>query len=177
IAFQDDYGKLSARAIKKIYPYLEDGNNYSEACEMAGYNHSSSITKEQNEDRELNDKLEVLKKNSLRNPVVEKILNQMINLINQILDDENLGRPDEIRIEMARELKNSAEQRKNITSYIRKATERNQEYREIIKREFGLRYVSHNDLVRYRLYKELEPNGYKTLYSNTYIKPGELFSK
>src|SRR5699024_6149383 len=86
-------------------------------------------------------------------------------------------RPDEIRIEMARELKNSAEQRKNITSYIRKATERNQEYREIIKREFGLRYVSHNDLVRYRLYKELEPNGYKTLYSNTYIKPGELFSK
>src|SRR5699024_1537380 len=32
-------------------------------------------------------------------------------------------------------------------------------------------------LIKYKLYKELESNGYKTLYSNTYIKPGDLFSK
>ncbi len=177
IVFQDDYGNLSARAIRKIYPFLEDGLKYSEACEMAGYNHSSSITKLENENRRLDDKLEILKKNSLRNPVVEKILNQMINLINFILEDDTLGRPDEIRIELARELKNSAEQRKEITKHINKATKEHEKYREIIKKEFGLPYVSRNDLIRYKLYKELEPNGYKTLYSNTYIEPGKLFSK
>ena len=177
IAFQDDYGNLSSRAIRKIFPFLQDGLKYSEACEMAGYNHSSSITKEGNKNRVLDDRLEILKKNSLRNPVVEKILNQMINVVNAIIEDESLGRPDEIRVELARELKNSAEQRKSLTQYIRKTTKEHERYREIIKKEFGLKYVSRNALIRYKLYKELEPNGYKTLYSNTYISPGDLFSK
>src|SRR5699024_10141662 len=114
---------------------------------------------------------------SLRNPVVEKILNQMINVVNAIIENDALGRPDEIRIELARELKNSAEQRKSITQYITKATKEHEKYREIIKKEFGLKYVSRNDLAKYKLYKELELNGYKTLYSNSYINPGDLFSK
>lgn len=173
----DDYGSLSARAIRKIYPFLEDGLKYSEACKMAGYNHSSSITKLENDSRQLDDKLENLKKNSLRNPVVEKILNQMINVVNAILEEEDLGRPDEIRIELARELKQNAEQRDRTTKSINKATREHEKYREIIKKEFGLSYVSRNDLIRYKLYKELEPNGFKTLYSNTYIKPEDLFSK
>src|SRR5699024_9364167 len=90
---------------------------------------------------------------------------------------EDLGRPDEIRVEMARELKKTAEQRANTTSYIAKATKEHEKYKQIIKNEFGLPYVSRNDLIRYKLYKELEKNGYKTLYSNTYIKPEDLFSK
>jgi len=177
VTFQDDYGNLSARAIKKIYPHLEDGLEYSEACTMAGYNHSSAITKKQNDERELSDKLEILKKNSLRNPVVEKILNQMINVVNAILEDENLGRPDEIRIEMARELKKTAKQRSEMTTSIAKATREHEEYRKIIKKEFGLPYVSRNDLIKYKLYKELEPNKFHTIYSNTYIAPDKLFSK
>ena len=51
----------------------------------------------------MKDKLELLPKNSLRNPVVEKILNQMVNVINAIIT--TYGKPDEIRIELARELK------------------------------------------------------------------------
>src|SRR5699024_10638418 len=109
--------------------------------------------------------------------VVEKILNQMINVVNMILEDETLGRPDEIRIELARDLKNSAEQRKSITQYITKATKEHEKYREMIKKEYGLKYVSRNDLINNKLYKVLESNRYKTLYSNTYIKPGDLFSK
>ncbi len=175
--FQDDYGNLSARAIRKIMPYLQEGKIYSDACELAGYNHSNSVTKKQNEERELKPKLEILKKNSLRNPVVEKILNQCINVINAIIEDEKMGRPDEIRIELARELKNTKEQRDRMTKAIGKATREHEQYREEIKNKFGLPHVSRNDLIRYKLYKELESNGYRTLYTDEYVKPEDLFSK
>lgn len=176
ITFQQDYGNLSVRALRKIYPFLEEGKMYDEACKLAGYNHSGSITSEVNKDRVLLDHLGILKKNSLRNPVVEKILNQMINVVNAIMDDPELGRPDEIRVEMARELKKTAKQRKEMTQAIGKATKEHIAYRERIKKEFGLRYVSRKDLIKYKLYLELKSVGFKTLYSGTYIKPGELFT-
>ena len=109
ITFQEDYGSLSAKAIHKILPHLKEGNQYDVACEYAGYRHSkSSLTKEEIANKVLKDKLEVLPRNSLRNPVVEKILNQMVNVINAII--EAYGRPDEIRVELARELKKNANQ-------------------------------------------------------------------
>jgi CRISPR-associated endonuclease Csn1 len=177
ISFPKDYGSLSVRAMRKIIPHLEEGFTYDEACSRAGYNHSNSITKAENEDRELKEELEILKKNSLRNPVVEKILNQMINVVNAIIKDPDLGRPDEIRIELARELKKTAQQRSEMTNQIAKVTKDYQEIRELLKKEFGLVYVSRKDLIKYRLYKELKATGYKTLYSGTYIKPEELFTK
>ena len=79
VSFQEDYGSLSAKAIKKILPYLKEGNQYDIACDYAGYRHSkSSLTKDEIENKILKDKLEILPKNSLRNPVVEKILNQRV---------------------------------------------------------------------------------------------------
>lgn len=176
VTFEEDYGNLSVRAMRKIMPYLEEGLTYDKAAHMAGYDHSHSVTAKENKDRQLYSKLDILKKNSLRNPVVEKILNQMINVTNAILEDPEMGRPDEIRIELARDLKQTAEQRSRKTSAIAKATKRHDKLRERIKREFGLSYVSRNDLIKYKLYLELEPLGFHTPYSNTYIPPGELFT-
>ena len=176
ITFSKDYGSLSVRAMRKLMPYLEEGATYDKACALAGYNHSNSITKAENEERVLQEELEILKKNSLRNPVVEKILNQMINVVNAILKNPKLGRPDEIRIELARELKNTAQQRSDMTKRLAKVTKDYQDIRLLLKNEFGLAYVSRKDLIKYRLYKELKTTGYKTLYSGTYIKPEELFT-
>src|SRR5690606_30524488 len=81
IALSDDYGNLSTKAMRKIHPFIKE-NNYSTACEYAGYRHSkNSLTAEELKNRPLQDKLELLKKNSLRSPVVEKILNQMVNVV------------------------------------------------------------------------------------------------
>jgi CRISPR-associated endonuclease Csn1 len=110
VTLSDDYGNLSSKAIRKIYPFIQE-NDYSTACELAGYRHSaSSLTKEKIANRPLKDKLEILKKNSLRNPVVEKILNQMVNVVNALIEknskkDENgdiveYFKFDEIRIEL-----------------------------------------------------------------------------
>lgn len=175
ITFPLDYGSLSAKALRKLMPYLEDGHIYSEACAHAGYNHSNSFTKEELEQRVLKDHLDLLPKNSLRNPVVEKILNQMVNVINQIID--TYGKPDEIRIELARELKKSAKERKQITSDIAAATKRNEDYKKYISKTYGIPNPTKSDIVRYRLYLELEKNGFKDVFRGKYIAPDILFSK
>lgn len=177
VVFPDDYGSLSSKAIRKILPHLKDGLEYSVACEYAGYRHSkNSLTKEEIENKVLKDKLDLLPRNSLRNPVVEKILNQMVNVVNAIIDE--YGKPDEIRIELARELKKSAKEREEMTKSINETTRLHEGYVKILQGEpFNLEHVSRNDIIRYKLYEELEMNGYKTLYSNTYIPREKLFSK
>ena len=171
-----DYGSLSAKAIRKILPHMMKGYEYSEACKMAGYNHSvRSMTKEELANKEYKSRLDEIRRNSLRNPVVEKILNQMINVINEII--KTYGKPDEIRIEMARELKKSQEERELLEAAIRKNTAESERLRKELEEEFGIQHVTRNDILRYKLYNELKLNGYKTLYSNTYIPREELYSK
>lgn len=177
VVFPDDYGSLSSKAMRKILPHMKDGLDYSVACEYAGYRHSkNSLTKEEIENKVLKDRLELLPRNSLRNPVVEKILNQMVNVVNGII--EEYGKPDEIRIELARELKKSAKEREEMTKSINETTKLHEEYVKILQdAPFHLEHVSRNDIIRYKLYEELQFNGYKTLYSKTYIPREKLFSK
>ena len=175
ISLQQDYGQLSAKAIKKILPHLQNGNDYAESCKLAKYRHSNFLTKEEQESRKLKPTLELLKKNSLRNPVVEKILNQMVNLVNQL--GEEYGKPDEIRIELARELKKSAKERSDMTSRIASATKANKAIKAIITRDFGIPNPTKNDIVRYKLWEELAPRGYKSIFKNTYIPKEKIFSK
>lgn len=193
VTFLDDYGSLSAKAIRKILPHLKDGFSYGgrtlyngkeepSACVMAGYGkHSkSSLNKEEIENKVLKDKLDILPKNSLRNPVVEKILNQMVNVINSIID--TYGKPDEIRVELARELKKNADERAKLTDAVNKNTKAHEEYAKILTKpiseggQFGLKRVSRNDIIRYKLWIELKATGFHTLYSNTYISPAKLFT-
>ena len=176
IALPLDYSSLSAKAIRKILPHMMDGYEYSKACELAGYRHSArSLTKQELAAKVYKDRLDILKRNSLRNPIVEKILNQMINVVNEIID--TYGKPDEIRIELARELKKSQEERALLDEAIRKTTADSEKYRKELETEFGIQHVTKNDILRYRLYLELKPIGFKTPYSNTYIPREELFSK
>ncbi|MBP5440242.1 MAG: type II CRISPR RNA-guided endonuclease Cas9 [Fibrobacter sp.] len=176
ITFEDAYGSLSAKAIKKILPFLKQGQKYSDACTSAGYKHSKrSLTREELANKVYKDHLDALPMNSLRNPVVEKILNQMVNVVNTIID--TYGKPDEVRIELARELKKNAKEREEMAASIKEISAKYEEYRKILINEFGIEHPSRNDLLRYRLYRELESNGFHTLYSNTYIPAEKLFSK
>ncbi|MGP1515821.1 MAG: type II CRISPR RNA-guided endonuclease Cas9 [Bacteroidales bacterium] len=176
ISFDENYSNLSSKAIKKILPYLKKGMKYSEACSCAGYNHSpQSLTKEQIDSKVLAKKLELLPKNSLRNPIVEKILNQMVNVVNEIVI--TYGELDEIRIELARELKKNAQEREQLARSIKENSKLNEKYEKEIQEIFPFKYVSSNDITRYKLWKELEGNGYKTLYSDTYISREEVFDK
>jgi len=187
VVFQDDYGSLSTKAMRKIYPFIKE-NKYSEACELAGFRHSKhSLTKEELDNRVLKERLDILAKNSLRNPVVEKILNQMVNVVNTLIDKENDrlekdGKPrdfhfDEIRIELARELKKTAGEREEMTKNINAAKIKHEKIYKILQTEFWLANPTRNDIIRYKLYEELKNNGFKDLYTDTYIPREILFSK
>lgn len=145
------FGNKSHKAMRKILPYLMEGDVYSDACTYAGYNHSNSLTRGENFKRELLEKLEPIKKNSLRQPVVEKILNQMINMVNAIID--KYGRPDEIRIELARELKQSLQERNDTYKAINRIEKENKEI-ALRLQEFGLRSTRKN-IIKWRLYHEI----------------------
>jgi CRISPR-associated endonuclease Csn1 len=180
VTFSDDYGNLSTKAIRRIYPHIKE-KKYSEACELAGYRHSAaSLTKDEISNRPLKDRLELLKKNSLRNPVVEKILNQMVNVVNTLIETNRAKDPnfrfDEIRIELARELKKNATERAEMTSNINAAKTKHEKIIKILQSEFGIPNPSRNDIIRYKLYEELKGNAYKDLYTNTYIPREILFS-
>lgn len=176
IQFENDYCSLSAKALQKILPFMQAGHEYSQACEMAGYRHSkNSLTKEEIQNRELKNSLDLLARNSLRNPVVEKILNQLVNVVNEVISQ--YGRPDEIRLEMARELKKNADERAQLIDAINKNTKEMEACRKYLQEHFGPEYGTRNDIIRYRLWQELKSNGYKSLYSNQYIPEEKIFSK
>lgn len=163
------YGSKSAKFIRRILPYLQNGAMYSEACEIIGTNHSGSLTKAENAARQLLQRIPQLNKNELRQPVVEKILNQMINVVNAIA--EKFGSIDEIRIEMARELKLSQEARATTAKSIRDREKINLEYAGKI-REFGI-VPSKNKILKYRLWEEA---GQRCFYCGQTISAQEFLS-
>lgn len=146
------FANKSARAMRLILPALWDGKVYSEAMAVAGLSHSDSRTKEQAAAVPAIEKLNLLEKNSLRQPVVEKVLNQLVNVVNAILLDPAMGKPDEIRIELARELKQSKEERNRTYT---NNSKKNRENRDIIKKleEHGIK-GSRKNIERYRLWRE-----------------------
>ncbi|HLN52734.1 MAG TPA: type II CRISPR RNA-guided endonuclease Cas9 [Lentimicrobium sp.] len=146
------FGNKSAKACRKILPYLIQGDDYSSAMSYAGYNHSDSKTKTENLQRNLLNKLKPLAKGSLRQPIVEKILNQMVNLINAIID--KYGKPDEIRVELARELKQSKEERNETDKEINKRERENDNIKKRLS-EYGLRGTK-NNIIKWRLYEEID---------------------
>ena len=164
------YGNKSAKAMRKIIPYLLQGYVYSDACQFAGYNHSNSLTKEEKLERLLIEKLPSLPKNSLRQPVIEKIMNQLINVVNAII--EKYGKPDEIRIELARELKKSKEERNETFKYLNKREKENEEIKKRLQDEYGLR-ATRNNVIKWRLFQEI--NGKDSKVNASCIYCGKAF--
>ena len=163
------YANKSHKFIRKILPYLMQGYHYSEACEHVDIKHSKSETKEENEARELVAKIPLLMKNELRQPIIEKILNQMINIVNAL--KEKHGEIDEVRIELARELKQSKDERAHATERINKNERENKAIEEKI-REFGIR-PSRARIQKYKMWQESQE---RCFYCGKQIGAAEFFS-
>ena len=142
------YGNKSSRAIRKILPYLQQGVQYYEAKLAAGYD-DTPLNKEQNEARVLADALVPIQKGELRQPVVEKILNQFVNVVNALMKE--YGRFDEIRVELARELKQSSAERKSTTDSINTNNKKNERAAKLISE-----YITptRSRIQKYRLWEE-----------------------
>ena len=145
------YGNKSAKFICKLLPHLQEGKMYSEAAEAAGVRHSDSMTAQERDERSLLETIPLLEKNALRQPVVEKILNQMINLVNAL--KREYGEIDEVRVELARELKMSREEREETTKSNNAREKENKTKAEDIKEKHGLTPTK-SRIQKYRLWEE-----------------------
>ena len=157
------YANKSAKAIGRILPYLMEGMMYSEACELAGFDHSRKI----NPDRVLLTHLPQIQKNELRQPVVEKILNQLVNIVNALLENE--GAIDEIRVELARELKQSKDERNEAFKRNNQNERLNKELAERIMK-YGLT-PTRNRILKLKMWEESE---HSCMYCGQPVDPVEF---
>lgn len=157
------YANKSAKAIGRILPYLMEGMMYSEACKRAGFDHSRRV----NPERELLTSLPQIQKNELRQPIVEKILNQLVNVVNALLEKE--GTIDEIRVELARELKQSKDERNETYRRNNQNEKKNKEYAERIKK-----YELTPTRNRIMKMKMLEESEYKCMYCGQPVREKEF---
>jgi CRISPR-associated endonuclease Csn1 len=144
------YANKSHKFIRRLLPYLMEGMMYSEACARIGINHSNSMTTAERDTRPLAERIELLQKNALRQPVIEKVLNQMINLVNRL--QQEYGPIDEARVELARELKQSREERENAFKRNNQNERLNKEIADKIQ-EMGIR-PSRSRIQKYKMWWE-----------------------
>lgn len=172
------YGNKSSKMMRKILPYLMQGFTYTDACLKAGYHTSSLSTVELWQERAvLQSKLCPVPKGSLRQPTVEKIINQMVNLVNALLD--KYGSFEQINVQFARELRQSKEQR-NQAYRSRIVRERQSKQLAAALVEMGVQ-PTYTNVLRFRLYNEISGDDIKfngmCMYCGNPIGLQELFNE
>ena len=143
----DKFVSLSLVALRKILPFMEQGQRYDEAVISAGYQHHSHL----NQDVVKTRYLPPPDKEQIRNPVVYRALNQARKLVNAIIRKH--GAPAAIHIELARDLSKPFEERRQIEREQKAFQENKVKAREDFNEQFGYEPKG-IDLQKYRLYRE-----------------------
>lgn len=172
VSLPTGYGDLSEKAIRKIMPHLERGSLYSDAVREAGYSHHSDFRSDAALDR-LPYYGEILQRDAVGadptkdpltdgeevrygrfpNPTVHIGLNQLRRVVNRLI--EVYGKPEEIAVELARDLKSNHEQRRTHQRRQREGRERNQRFTEML--EAAGQESSPDILRKLRLWEEQGP--------------------
>jgi CRISPR-associated endonuclease Csn1 len=181
----DGHGSLSARAMRKILPFLEAGMTYDKAVQAAGYaHHSDTRTGEIRETLpyygELlaerigigtgkEDDLTEKRYGRAPNPTVHIALNEIRRVVNAIIARH--GPPAQIVVETLRDLGRSAKQRQEEDKKNRDNQKANDKRRAIIN-ELGLK-VNAQNMIRLRLWEEQaeDPKNRCCPYTGTLITP------
>lgn len=114
MGLEEGFASYSSKVLKKVLPFMQQGKDEFDALVLAGYMQSPDEAKEE---VKLKSKISSLKNNELRNPVVEKSVNQIIRTVNAILANEEykINQEElEIHIESTREFKKPKKEREAI---------------------------------------------------------------
>ena len=164
----DGYFQYSRKAIRAILPYLQEGMTVDKAVSAAGFKEA---------ERPIMDLLPPVSKvdKYLTNPRVHRALSEARKVVNLLMG--KYGKPTEIVIEMAREMKQSREHRQKLLdrqtelAEIRKAAKI-----ELLKWNQPL---NEENILRYRLWEEMKTASggcCPSPYSGTLITQRNLFT-
>ena len=142
IGLQDGYCALSSKAISKLLPLMEAGTSFAEAKKKV-YPGSSKA-------REAVDLLPPPPK--LRNPIVERALFQVRKLVNAV--SHEYGKPSQIRVELARDLKRPRKLRAEISKNNRALEKQRSEAKERIIKAGGIKEPKRADIEKALLWHE-----------------------
>ena len=163
------YGNLSEKAIEKLLPHLERGLGYSDAVIAAGYPHHSDFRNAEAHDR-LPYYGQVLERDTVGadpekdpvrdgepahygrvgNPTVHIGLNQLRRVVNRLI--ESYGKPEDIVVELARDLKMNSVQKQHLRRQQQVGVKRNETFKEML--ESAAIPVTSHTLLKLRLWDE-----------------------
>lgn len=161
------FGHLSLKALRKITPFILQGETYDKAVVDAGYIFTAKISGNSN-------RLLALSKeenNQITNPVVKRAISQSIKVVNAII--LKYGAPTRIHIECASELAKSYDKRNEIIKTQDENRENNEKIIARLKEEFHVLSPTATQITKFKLYEQ--QNG-KCLYSGSPIDLNRLFS-
>ena len=163
LEFEPSHSNLSLKAINKLLLYLERGRIYSDARQDAGYGYDAK-------EMETQEKLSSPPETS--NPIVNKGLHELRRVVNAIIKEH--GKPDAIRIEMARDLEmNTKQYEKFIKQQKINATANKEAQEKFESLNLGSKYASRDQKIKYRLWKDQKEC---CAYSNQSIPLRQVFS-
>ncbi|MDE0268183.1 MAG: type II CRISPR RNA-guided endonuclease Cas9 [Acidimicrobiaceae bacterium] len=159
-------GHLSKTAIEQLLPHMRMGKSYYDAVKEASFDSSSGSRGSGDHDRlpyygnvlgrhvtggRPDGRTEVERYGRVTNPTVHIALGQVRRLFNAIAD--RYGKPDQVVVELARELKQSDKQRRDYEKRQKKNRERNDRLRECATNA-GFANPSWSDMRKLRLWEE-----------------------
>lgn len=157
------YGSLSVQAMQKIIPLLEEGLRYDEACTRV-YGDHRGLHPEQRKNR-----LSLTDMDEITNPVVRRAVSQTIKVINAVV--RTYGPPDVVRIELAREMSRTFDERRKMEKRQDDNRAANERAKDQIA-EYKGDHATGLDIVKFKLYREQDG---VCLYSGQNLDIARLF--
>ena len=157
------YGSLSVRAMQKLIPLLEEGLRYDEACTRVYGDHRGLRSEQRTNRLSLNDMEEIT------NPVVRRAVSQTIKVINAVV--RTYGPPDVVRIELAREMSRTFDERRKMEKRQDDNRAANERAKDQIA-EYKGDHATGLDIVKFKLYREQDG---VCLYSGQNLDIARLF--
>ncbi len=188
---QSGYGNLSKSALDSIIPELEKDNIvYSEAVRRAGLGSHSNFETGEVFDTHLPYYGKILQRHvgfgsgnitdidekrygKVANPTVHVALNQIRAVLNDLL--KRFGPPEEITVELARDLALSAQGKKDLEKQQKENQEANDKRRAKLL-ELGIP-DHYNNRMRLRLFEDLNALGKRCVFSGNQISLDMLFTE
>jgi len=171
LEFEPGHSNLSVKAINALLPFLQQGQIFSDARVSAGYGY---------EQETIIPLAKLPAPPETTNPIVNKGLHELKRLINAIIAE--YGKPDAIRIEMARDLEMNTKRYTEHEKQQKANTKANDEaigkYQEMRQQNPHLQlrnYPGKTDKIKYRLWKDQDQHQH-CAYSGKAISLSTLFS-
>lgn len=193
VSLEDKFCSLSTRALNKLLPHMEQGIPFATAkLEEYGDTHNAtqyafnylpplegyadpetgeippafSLYKNGKEIK----RLKTFKILSIRNPVVHRVLSQVRQLVNAIIKE--YGKPDMIRIELARDIKKPRDVRQKVSKNNRDLQKERDKAKAFLSSECNIPNPKRRDIEKYMLWKECEET---CPYTGNHISRQALF--